>query len=58
MSETLENLLKENRRFEPPADLAAAANVRADAYQQASDDRLAFWDQQARRLSWAKEWTQ
>jgi acetyl-CoA synthetase len=58
MSETLENLLKENRRFEPPADLAAQANVTADAYQAAADDRLAFWEEQARRLTWAKEWTQ
>jgi acetyl-CoA synthetase len=58
MSETLENLLKENRRFEPPADLAEQANVTAEAYEQAADDRLAFWEQQARRLTWAKEWTQ
>ncbi len=58
MSETLENLLKENRRFEPPTALAAAANVKADAYEQATDDRLGFWEQQARRLSWAKEWSQ
>ncbi len=58
MSETLENLLKENRRFEPPAELAAAANVTADAYRQADEDPLAFWEQQARRLSWAKEWDQ
>ena len=32
MSETLENLLQETRRFEPPAELAAHANVTADAY--------------------------
>ena len=58
MSETLENLLKENRRFEPPAELAAAANVTADAYRQADADPLAFWEQQARRLTWAKDWDQ
>jgi acetyl-CoA synthetase len=56
MSETLENLLKENRRFEPPTALAEAANVKADAYQQASADRLEFWASQARRLHWAKPW--
>ena len=28
----LENLSHEERRFEPPADLAANANVKADAY--------------------------
>ncbi len=31
MSETLENLSSETRRFPPPADLAAAANVKAEA---------------------------
>ena len=36
MSEaTLSNLLHENRRFEPPAELAANANVKADAYDEA-----------------------
>jgi acetyl-CoA synthetase len=56
MSETLENLLQENRRFPPPPELAAHANVTAEAYEQAQADRLGFWAQQARRLSWAKEW--
>jgi acetyl-CoA synthetase len=56
MSETLENLLQETRRFEPPADLAADANVKADAYERAAADRLGFWSEQARRLSWAQPW--
>jgi acetyl-CoA synthetase len=55
---TLSNLLHETRRFEPPAQLAAQANVTADAYEDAAKDRLAFWEQQARRLSWAKPWEQ
>ena len=58
MSETLENLLQETRRFEPPAELAAQANVTAQAYEQAEQDRLGFWAAQARRLTWAKEWDQ
>ena len=58
MSETLENLLREERRFEPPAELAAAANVKADAYEDAAADRIAFWETQARRLDWAQEWDQ
>ncbi len=58
MSDTLENLLNETRQFPPPAELAAAANVTAEAYEEARDDRLAFWATQARRLSWAKEWDQ
>ena len=58
MSETLENLLREERRFAPSPEFAAAANVTADAYAEASADRLAFWEKQARRLDWATPWTQ
>src|ERR1041384_943638 len=54
--ETLENLLSEERQFPPPAELAAAANVTQEAYEEAARDRLAFWAAQARRLDWAKEW--
>ncbi|MFD8784133.1 acetyl-coenzyme A synthetase N-terminal domain-containing protein, partial [Kitasatospora sp. NPDC059599] len=57
-NESLANLLKEERRFAPPAELAAAANVTADAYTRASEDRLGFWAEQARRLDWAVEPTQ
>nr|WP_206067110.1 acetate--CoA ligase [Nonomuraea sp. FMUSA5-5] len=52
----MSNLLKENRRFEPPADLAAAANVTEAAYNEAAADRLAFWERAAERLTWAKRW--
>jgi acetyl-CoA synthetase len=58
MSETLENLLQENRKFPPPAELAASANVTAAAYEEATADRLAFWERQARRLDWASAWDQ
>ncbi|HET7721160.1 MAG TPA: AMP-binding protein, partial [Acidimicrobiales bacterium] len=56
MSETLENLLQENRQFPPPDALAASANVTAAAYDEAAADRLAFWEAQARRLSWDTPW--
>ncbi|HEY9395366.1 MAG TPA: acetate--CoA ligase [Nocardioides sp.] len=52
--ETLSNLLHEKRRFEPPAELAAAANVKADAYDAAAADRDAFWAAAAERLTWSK----
>ncbi|MER6944110.1 acetate--CoA ligase [Nonomuraea sp. NPDC000554] len=55
-SQALSNLLQENRRFAPPADLAAAANVTAAAYDEAAADRLAFWERAADRLTWAKRW--
>jgi len=57
-SETLSNLLHEERRFPPPADLAANANVTEDAYQQAAADRLAFWEAAAERLDWGQRWDQ
>jgi acetyl-CoA synthetase len=56
--EGLANLLHEDRRFPPSADFAAQANVTADRYDQAAADRLAFWEEQARRLDWASPWTE
>src|SRR4051794_31670112 len=58
MSETLANLSSETRQFPPPEQIAADANVKADAYQEAAADRLAYWAEQAERLSWAKKWDQ
>jgi len=57
-SEALSNLLHENRRFPPTPEFAAQANVTAEAYDEAASDRLAFWEKQAHRLSWATPWTQ
>ncbi|MDE0778415.1 MAG: acetate--CoA ligase, partial [Nocardioides sp.] len=54
--ETLSNLLKEDRRFEPPADLAANANLTEEAYARAEADREGFWAEQADRLSWDTRW--
>ncbi|MGN6721803.1 MAG: acetate--CoA ligase, partial [Marmoricola sp.] len=56
--ETLANLSRETRRFEPPAELAANANVTAAAYGEAEEDRLAFWAKQAKRLDWAEPWSE
>ena len=55
MSKTIDNLSREDRVFEPPADLAAQANVTADAYEQAEADRLGFWADAGRRLSWGTD---
>ena len=54
--ETLSNLLKEDRRFEPPAELATHANVTAEAYAAAERDPEGFWAEQAERLDWATPW--
>jgi len=58
VSETLANLSTEDRRFEPPADLAAHANVTADWYSAADADPEAFWAKQAERIDWHTKPTQ
>ncbi len=57
MSETLSNLSREDRHFDPSPEFAADANVKAPVYEKAATDRLAFWAAQAERLDWAKPWT-
>ncbi len=52
----LEALSTESRRFDPPAELAAHANVTAEAYERAAADRLGFWAEQAQRLQWDRPW--
>ena len=54
--ETLSNLSREERRFEPPAELAEHANLKAEAYARAAEDREAFWAEQAERLDWDQKW--
>jgi acetyl-CoA synthetase len=54
----LDNLSREDRRFPPSEEFAAAANVTADAYAEAESDRLAFWADKARRLTWAQPFEQ
>ncbi len=57
-NEALSNLSHEERRFEPPAEFAANANLTAAAYDDAAADRLGFWEKQADRLSWDTRWDQ
>ena len=57
-SDALSNLLREARTFPPSPEFAAQANVHADAYAAAEQDPLAFWAQQANRLSWATPFTE
>ncbi|GAA1682224.1 acetate--CoA ligase [Glycomyces endophyticus] len=54
--ETLANLLSEERTFPPSSEFSKSANVTAAAYDEAAADRLAFWETQARRLDWSKDW--
>jgi acetyl-CoA synthetase len=58
VSETISNLSHEDRVFEPPAELAAQANLTADAFAEAAADRLGFWAKQADRLTWDTPFTE
>jgi acetyl-CoA synthetase len=55
--ETIAALFAENRRFDPPADIAANA-VLSDPgiYERAAADPLAFWAEWAERLTWRTHW--
>ena len=55
--ESLENLLSENRHFPPSPEFAAAANAKANIYEIAEKDPLAFWDKQASELTWDTPWS-
>ena len=56
--DSLSNLLSENRTFPPSEIFQKNANVKKDSYQLASQDRLKFWENQAKRLTWDKPWDQ
>ncbi|MGI8993183.1 MAG: acetate--CoA ligase [Nocardioidaceae bacterium] len=57
-NETLSNLSREERHFDPPEELAANANLTVEAYAEADADRLAFCAKQAERVSWAEPFTE
>jgi acetyl-CoA synthetase len=55
--EALSALHHELRRIPPPPELAASANAQPGIYDEAAADPLAFWEDQARRLTWSEPWT-
>lgn len=58
MSNNIDNLMHEERRFPPNAEFAAQAVGKADLYDAAKKDRLGFWDKQAKELlHWHKPYT-
>lgn len=57
-NETLSNLLQEDRHFPPSPEFAAQANGKASLYDQAEQDRLGFWAEQARNLDWDTDFTE
>ncbi len=54
----LSNLSYEERVFPPTPEFARQANAQPSIYAQADADRLAFWEEQARHLTWAEPWSQ
>jgi acetyl-CoA synthetase len=58
IGDSIENLSQENRLFPPSPAFAAQANAKPDLYAHADKDRLAFWEEQARELTWEKKWDQ
>jgi len=54
--DSIENLGSESRTFPPSAEFVAQANAKAGIYDLAESDRLAFWESQAKELTWEKPW--
>jgi acetyl-CoA synthetase len=58
MSNTIDNLLHETRRFPPNSEFTAQAIAKPELYAEASANRLGFWADQARELvHWHKPFT-
>ncbi|MGF1666030.1 MAG: acetate--CoA ligase [Acidimicrobiia bacterium] len=56
MSDTLENLLREDRVFPPSEAFVAAANAQPGIHDAAESDPLAYWKEQAlERITWFTE---
>ena len=59
MSEKIENLLGENRTFDPPSSIVENANATKEWFDLAEEDRLSYWQKQAlERITWYKEPTE
>ena len=59
MADSLENLLREDRSFPPPPEFAQNAEAGPELYDEANEDRLAYWARQAReRLIWDTPFTE
>ena len=56
--EALEILATETRLFPPSREFANQANAKNELYEQAQNNPLEFWDEQANRLKWDTRWQQ
>src|SRR3989338_572220 len=54
---TVSDLLQETRTFPPSEEFKKRSEVKDDAlYKLAAQDRLKFWEQNAKRIDWFKPW--
>ena len=51
MSEKIENLLGEDRTFDPPSSIVENANATQEWFDLANEDRLAYWQKQESLLN-------
>jgi len=57
MTDNIDVLLEETRKFEPPPEFRLTANVSSpEIYDKAERDSEKFWAEQARELEWIKPW--
>ena len=57
MTERIDTLLKESRKFPPPKAFREGAHVRSpQVYRQAARNRARFWADRAGELEWIKPW--
>jgi len=55
--DTIQALLKEDRKFRPPKSFVQRALVKGEAvYREAARNPVRFWEQRARELTWFKPW--
>src|SRR6478735_2717882 len=57
MSDQIDTLLDEQRRFPPAPSFAAQANAQATLYDSAAKDPEGFWAREAGELDWMAPWT-
>lgn len=53
---TIANLGKENRVFSPSGAFVAQANLQGEEWLEPQPDPIAFWEEQAQRLTWNTPW--
>ncbi|MAJ29014.1 acetate--CoA ligase [bacterium TMED181] len=56
VSDAIENLLHEERRFDPPGKFTAEANAQRGIHEEASADPMAFWAKESEKIEWRKPW--